>query len=84
MACCLNHRRYRLVYESPFDTTAHVWGFCSASCEAAEEEAAQWAPEYCEGCGPDIPAYALGEGACPICSRSVRPMDVPALSEYAY
>ncbi len=59
-----DHRRYRVVYESPFDTVAHLWGFCSTSCEVAEE-AGQWAPEYCAGCDRDIPAYALGEGRLP-------------------
>lgn len=56
--------RFRLVYETPFDAQPHVWAFCTPDCEAAELHG-QWAPELCERCGREIPAYALGEGRLP-------------------
>ena len=56
--------RFRLVYETPFDTQPHVWAFCTPDCET-EELHGQWAPELCGGCGREVPAYALGEGRLP-------------------
>lgn len=56
--------RFRLVYEDPFDSRPHVWAFCTPDCET-EELSGQWAPELCEGCGREVPVYALGEGRLP-------------------
>lgn len=56
--------RFRLVYENPFEDRPHVWSFCTPDCDT-EELHGQWAPELCEGCEREIPAYALGEGRLP-------------------